>query len=182
VRVSPKAFFIGKSMSNNYFELLKSPLWQKKRLENLKLADWECTNCGSKDDQLQVHHKQYIKGKNPWEYEDEQLQVLCNKCHGEMHQILDAIKTIISYSDIYEIYNLLRGFGSDNVNSKYDLSISNADNYDIFNVGVIASIIKFVHPKHYKYIAENIINLSNNTDVVTDLYRARFNFDGVDYE
>lgn len=169
-------------MSNNYFELLKSPLWQKKRLENLELADWECTNCGNKDNQLQVHHKQYIKGKNPWEYDNEQLQVLCNKCHGEMHEILDAIKTIISYSDIYEIYNLLSGFGSDNINSKYDLSLSHADNFDIFNVGVIASIIKLIHPKHYKYIAENIINLSNNTDKLNDLYRGRFNFDGVDYE
>jgi hypothetical protein len=182
VRVSPKAFFIGKSMSNNYFELLKSPLWQKKRLENLELADWECTNCGNKDNQLQVHHKQYIKGRNPWEYENEQLEVLCNKCHGDMHEMLDAIKTIISYSDIYEIFNLLKGYVSDNINAKYDLQNNNSLMSDFSNIGVIASIIKLTHPKHYQYIVENIINLSSDKESALDLFRGKFDVNGGDYE
>lgn len=169
-------------MSNNYFDLLKNPLWQKKRLENLKLANWECINCGNKDDQLQVHHKQYIKGRNPWEYENEQLEVLCNKCHGEMHEMLDAIKTIISYSDIYEIFNLLKGYVSDDIDAKYDLQNNNSFISEFSNIGVIASIIALIHPKHYKYIAENIINLSSDKEVALDLYRAKYEFDGGYYE
>lgn len=169
-------------MSNNYFELLKSPLWQKKRLENLDIAGWQCDNCGNKHNQLQVHHKQYIKGKNPWEYENEQLQVLCNKCHGDMHEMIDAIKTIISYSDIYEIFNLLKGYVDDNINAKYDLHNDNCYISDFSNIGVIASIINLTHHKHYKYIAENIINLSFDKEAAIDLYRGKFDVCGDDHE
>lgn len=35
---------------------------------------------------LQVHHKLYIKGKFPWEYENDNLITLCNWCHFELHQ------------------------------------------------------------------------------------------------
>lgn len=35
---------------------------------------------------LQVHHKLYIRGKYPWEYDDEALITLCNWCHFELHR------------------------------------------------------------------------------------------------
>lgn len=35
---------------------------------------------------LNVHHTYYIKGKAPWEYEDDALITLCEDCHQKAHQ------------------------------------------------------------------------------------------------
>ncbi len=35
---------------------------------------------------LHVHHKYYIKGKNPWEYNSEALITVCSKCHSKIHK------------------------------------------------------------------------------------------------
>ncbi len=35
---------------------------------------------------LQVHHKKYIDGRLPWEYEDDDLITFCNECHNSGHQ------------------------------------------------------------------------------------------------
>ena len=72
---------------SQYSELLKHPLWQKKRLEVLSRADFACEECGDKDSTLHVHHSVYLKGRRPWEYEDRFLQCLCEKCHFEVTTI-----------------------------------------------------------------------------------------------
>lgn len=68
-------------MSKTYADKLKDPRWQRKRLEVMENASWECLNCGSKDSELQVHHPAYLKGKEPWEYDESQLECLCKDCH-----------------------------------------------------------------------------------------------------
>jgi hypothetical protein len=88
-----------KSLSKNtksYAEKLKDPRWQKKRLESLELADWECSVCQSKESTLHVHHHQYLKGREPWEYESDQLEVLCEDCHKEEHEEHDVLIDVIS--------------------------------------------------------------------------------------
>ncbi len=35
---------------------------------------------------LNVHHKYYIHGKKPWEYENDALITLCESCHQSFHQ------------------------------------------------------------------------------------------------
>ena len=70
-----------------YAELLKKPQWQKRRLQMLEKADWRCVECGAEDQQLHVHHKRYIAGAKPWEYEDDDLAVLCEQCHEKAHGI-----------------------------------------------------------------------------------------------
>lgn len=36
---------------------------------------------------LNVHHKYYISGKSPWEYDDDALITLCEDCHRKTHEI-----------------------------------------------------------------------------------------------
>ena len=85
-------------MSGNSFkDQYKHPQWQKKRLEALESAGFECAECGSKDNQLHVHHKSYIKGMKIWEYEIAQLSVLCEGCHSDAHLKIDELKTCLSY-------------------------------------------------------------------------------------
>jgi 5-methylcytosine-specific restriction endonuclease McrA len=36
---------------------------------------------------LQVHHKKYIDGLMPWEYDNDTLESLCSTCHKKEHNI-----------------------------------------------------------------------------------------------
>lgn len=68
-------------MPKEYFEKLKDPRWQKKRLEILKREDFTCEVCKSKERTLHVHHKIYVYGRDPWDYVDTNFSVLCDTCH-----------------------------------------------------------------------------------------------------
>ena len=81
----------------NYSEQLKSPLWQRKRLKIMERDNFTCQNCFSTQNQLQVHHKYYIKDKKAWEYYDESLITLCSQCHEDITKIKADIKSTIDY-------------------------------------------------------------------------------------
>lgn len=66
---------------SNYSEKLKDPRWQRKRLEILTRDGWKCRKCDSSTSTLHVHHRYYIKGREPWEYGGFCLQTLCLECH-----------------------------------------------------------------------------------------------------
>ena len=74
-------------MKKSYSELLKSPEWQKKRLEIMTRDKFTCLLCGDKQTTLNVHHKEYIKEKLPWEYPDKDLITLCECCHNFIEKI-----------------------------------------------------------------------------------------------
>lgn len=83
-------------MAKTYWEKLQDPRWQKKRLEVYEAAGFECARCGNKENTLNVHHKEYLKGHEPWEYDLEQLVCLCKDCHELMHDSNYALKYVIS--------------------------------------------------------------------------------------
>jgi 5-methylcytosine-specific restriction endonuclease McrA len=65
-----------------YADKLKSPKWQKRRLEIMQRDMFRCRRCGSDDKQLHVHHIYYDKEyKEPWDYPDHLLTTICNDCH-----------------------------------------------------------------------------------------------------
>lgn len=77
-------------MKNNqekttYWEKLKDPRWQKKRLEVLKIYNFTCNACGDTESTLHIHHPFYKKNTDPWDYDYRQLMCLCEKCHKEAH-------------------------------------------------------------------------------------------------
>lgn len=74
-----------------YQDQIKSPKWQKKRLEVLEQNQFACIECGSADEQLHVHHPFYQKGRKIWEYTTEELRCLCATCHDKLHALNDEI-------------------------------------------------------------------------------------------
>lgn len=70
---------------SNYSDKLKSPKWQKKRLEILQRDNFTCCNCGDTERTLHVHHESYIKGKEPWDYPNKNFTTLCDMCHENNH-------------------------------------------------------------------------------------------------
>ena len=64
-----------------YQEYLKSPAWQATRKRLYKAYEFKCSMCGSPKN-LRVHHITY---ENLGEEKDEDLTVLCQKCHSQVH-------------------------------------------------------------------------------------------------
>lgn len=62
-----------------YQDKLRSPKWQKKRLEILQRDNFTCQLCGDEKTELHVHHIKYTG--EPCEAPDEDLQTLCKTCH-----------------------------------------------------------------------------------------------------
>ena len=87
----------GKNVAKTYWQKLKDPRWQKKRLEVLQESEFHCQVCGDGEETLHVHHKEYFKGREPWEYDVKQLAVLCESCHSIHHSEEDELNLACSY-------------------------------------------------------------------------------------
>jgi len=74
-----------------YFEKLKDPRWQRKRLEILSRDDFQCQNCKSREKTLNVHHIFYANGKDPWDISNHALVTLCEECHLERSSAQDQL-------------------------------------------------------------------------------------------
>ena len=93
--------------TKSYFELLRHPNWQKKRLKILERAGFECEDCGSKDATFHVHHSYYEKGIAPWDYPDESLHCLCENCHKQAQDINLLLQRQLGKLGLSEIQRLL---------------------------------------------------------------------------
>lgn len=63
-------------------------LWSKFRLEVIELDGGVCVRCGRGANEgavLQVHHKEYINGRLPWNYPYKLCETLCKGCHAAEH-------------------------------------------------------------------------------------------------
>ena len=69
-----------------YNRLLEDKRWKEFRLKVLSERGNKCECCGGTD-VLQIHHTFYISGKMPWEYEINDMRVLCKRCHQRIHNI-----------------------------------------------------------------------------------------------
>lgn len=82
-----------------YSEKLRDPRWQKRRLEIMDAAGFKCVECGAGDKTLNVHHKRYLSGHDPWDYYDIDLACLCDDCHKAEHEIRDVLALSLSMMD-----------------------------------------------------------------------------------
>ncbi len=82
-----------------YREQLLHPNWQKRRLDRLNAAQWTCSRCEIDDKTLHVHHKRYFKGRMAWEYDDAELEVLCEDCHKAAHDHEEVLSQLLTQID-----------------------------------------------------------------------------------
>jgi hypothetical protein len=72
----------------NYNDYLNTEHWKHFRKETLKFYNNRCVICSSEKN-LNVHHKNYSnRGRETFN----DVIVVCNKCHKEIHQMLDKRK------------------------------------------------------------------------------------------
>lgn len=124
-----------------WFEQLKHPKWQKRRLEVLERFGWRCGECDADERTLHVHHKRYVKGRMAWEYEDHELEALCDECHKSEHEIRSDIDEILLDGPIQaEAASLLAGFYASGAGTEVVKRCE--DRYPLaFVVGCAAAII-----------------------------------------
>lgn len=103
---------------SDYSKKLLDPRWQKKRLEILQRDSWTCQHCLSTTDTLHVHHRRYIQGKDPWDYDDSLLVALCESCHSieseqmpeVIHDLACMLKDKFFAVDVYLLADALNQF------------------------------------------------------------------------
>ena len=109
-RASTPSPFIGwdeRLGMKNYKSQYLHPKWQKRRLEMLESAVFQCQECEDTETTLHVHHKRYFKGRDIWDYSDEELIVLCEKCHKQEHVKKDALANLIGKLNLWQIEDVI---------------------------------------------------------------------------
>lgn len=92
---------------SDFWKKYRDPRWQRLRLEKMQHAGFQCEHCESAEQTLNVHHKIYRRGADPWDYELHELECLCEGCHEEHHTLRDALKEAIAGLDRYAFQELL---------------------------------------------------------------------------
>jgi len=110
----------------NYAEKLKSPKWQKKRLEILERDEWKCRICLRDSVPLHVHHRYYFRDKDPWDYDEGFLITLCKDCHGATQRENGAlVDRILITKDVQDFMLIIMKFCMDNdIPTKIPLLVS----------------------------------------------------------
>lgn len=75
----PKPLYI-----SPYEEQLKDYRWKAFRDFVFVARGKQCEMCGNKT-YLQIHHPKYIHGRRAWEYNCNEVRVLCRDCHSKVH-------------------------------------------------------------------------------------------------
>jgi 5-methylcytosine-specific restriction endonuclease McrA len=83
-----------------YQEQLKSPKWQRKRLEIMERDDFKCRCCKNTDTELQVHHLYYLPKHFIWEYDNDGMVTVCKNCHNILNIELGKLSGHIAF-DIF---------------------------------------------------------------------------------
>lgn len=120
-----------------YSEKLKSPNWQKKRLEILNRDEFCCQSCYDDKSTLHVHHMHYFPNSEPWEIADNYLITLCEECHqSETENYKNAIDELVLHlkygrfltKNIKELTNIINSL--DDEWARFD------PNFDILKMAV----------------------------------------------
>jgi hypothetical protein len=112
---------------SQYWQKLKDPRWQKKRLEVMQRDEFRCTSCCDDEATLNVHHAFYSKGAEPWEYDNFYLTTLCESCHeaieGYKRSFLQsmATATVDKWMEVAKLASLLAAKDGGNPSLANDL-------------------------------------------------------------
>lgn len=87
-------------------EKLKDPRWQKKRLEILTRDSFTCQRCLSTENTLHIHHRHYLKSREPWDYPSELLATLCYSCHQKEEDCASSAEEILKTMHYWGYFNV----------------------------------------------------------------------------
>lgn len=121
-----------------YWEKLKDPRWQRRRLEIMRRDNFTCLECKSATNTLNVHHCYYIKGADPWEHPDSALKTLCEDCHNDATLVKAAFEQIVFTLPI----ELQIGF--------FEMARMECELLDCDWPEAVANLIRWVHAEQHR--------------------------------
>ena len=109
-----------------YAQKLKDPRWKVRRLEIIKAFNGKCAHCDSTN-RIEVHHINYRKDREPWEYRDSELMCLCRNCHelveSEVIPDLRGLVMLVPGHTLFGVCELLGRSAESLKTSNRDISI-----------------------------------------------------------
>ena len=103
-------------MKSAYWQKLRYPCCQKKRLEIMQRDEFKCVDYAENKDTLNVHHIIYIYGNDPWDYPNSNFATLCECCHKcredakrAAAMLFSSLNGIDGFTIVQNICDLLRG-------------------------------------------------------------------------
>lgn len=121
------------AVNSDYSIKLRNPKWQRRKSEIMLRDNFKCQICGDMENTLNVHHIRYVKGREPWEYDDNELITLCEKCHERRKSFDDINKRTVAL--------LSRGIMKEEIIGLLQCAI---DAYDNGNARAIEEMVKYV--------------------------------------
>lgn len=88
-----------------YAEKLLDPRWQKRKTEIQIRDNFTCQKCGNTEKTLYVHHRYYIYKREPWEYSDDMLILLCSDCHYEEEEARTILHDMPKVLTVFGYFN-----------------------------------------------------------------------------
>lgn len=95
-----------KEKYRSYADKLKDGRWQLKRVEVMQRDNFTCCEChrpASCGVTLNVHHRFYKRVPNPWDYELDWLETLCEDCHERREDAILGIHTALLLASTGEL-------------------------------------------------------------------------------
>jgi len=100
-----------KQTKKEWLKKYKDPRWQKMRLKILERDGWCCQRCFDNKSTLHIHHRFYLKGREPWEYPSSALIALCEECHevetcnreSNQHMLMYAVREKFLSNEINDL-------------------------------------------------------------------------------
>ena len=84
----------------DYNQERNSVEWQRKVDEIRQRDDYTCQVCGTKEEQVHVHHTWYNHSLHYWEYPNHQYITLCGRCHEQETILCKKFKDIKPHIDV----------------------------------------------------------------------------------
>ena len=94
-----------------YWEKLRDPRWQKKRVHVFDRDKFICQMCKDANTELHIHHLVYMKDRDPWDYPDTMLVTLCKNCHAEMKGVMVKdfiVEWVFTGYDLQKLYTMIQ--------------------------------------------------------------------------
>jgi len=109
----------------SYTEKLNDDRWKKKRSIILERDQCTCQICKAANKTLNVHHKYYLKGREPWDYPNELLVTLCEDCHEEVTNVIENANYLVRCNiDIFRLTETVRLMDIVSRSTPYDIILT----------------------------------------------------------
>lgn len=92
-----------------YADQLQTPQWFAFREQVLDVRGSECEDCHNVEAPLNIHHRHYDFERMAWEYEYDEVRVLCRDCHEGLHKRERQFCWVFENVDDETLFYLMRG-------------------------------------------------------------------------